>query len=209
MRIAVFGATGRTGERVVAEALDRGHEVVAFVRDAEDLAFAGGSVTVVEGDAYTGDEVHTAVDGADAVVSAIGQDADSPEDLREQSGEHIADAMDEAGVDRFVTLVGAGVYPDHPPATLPEWVRTFLLKLAAGDLVADAVEHVRVVRETDLDWTVVRTPRLGDGGGTDDYEAGDIDPGWGRIDRADVAAFILDCIEDERFIDEIPRVEPV
>jgi len=209
MRIAVFGATGRTGERVVAEALDRGHEVVAFVRDAEDLPFAGGSVTVVEGDAYTGDEVYSAVEGADAVVSVIGQDEDSPEDLRQQSGEHIVDAMAEAGVDRFVTLVGAGVHPDHPPATLPEWVRTFLLKFVAADMLADARGHVHVLRETDLDWTVVRTPRLGSGGGTGDYEAGDVDPGWGRIDRADVAAFILDCIEEERFVGETPRVEPV
>jgi len=208
MRIAVFGAAGRTGERVVAESLNRGHEVVAFVRDAEAFPFAGGSVTVVEGDAYTGDEVHSAVARADAVVSTIGQDADSPEDLRQETGERITTAMAEAGIDRFVTLVGAGVYPDHPPTTLPEWVRTFLLRFVAAEMLADAAAHVQVVRQTDLDWTVVRTPRLGSGDGTGDYEAGDVDPGWGRIDRADVAAFILDCIEEDRFVGELPRVEP-
>ncbi len=208
MRIAVFGATGRTGERVVTEALDRGHEVVAFVRDADDLPFAGGSVTVVEGDAYTGEGVESAVAGADAVVSTIGQGEDSPEDLRRVAGEHITAAMEEAGVDRLVTLVGAGVYPDHPPTTVPEWVRTFLLKFVAQEMIADAMGHVALVRETDLDYTVVRTPRLGSGGGTGEYEAGEVDPGWGRIDRADVAAFILDCLEDDLFVRDIPRVEP-
>ena len=64
MNVTVFGATGRTGRPLVEQALARGHEVVAFARSAGDVE-PRARVTVVEGDAYTGDGVAGAVAGAD------------------------------------------------------------------------------------------------------------------------------------------------
>ena len=108
MRITVFGATGRTGEPLVERAVERGHEVVAFARSPQDVETREG-VTVVEGDAYTGEGVSEGVAGADAVVSVLGQTSEGPDDLLTVAGKHILAAMDDHGVDRFVTLVGAGV----------------------------------------------------------------------------------------------------
>jgi len=57
MRIAVFGATGRTGRPLVRQALDRRHDVVAFARSPSKLNAENAGVTVVEGDAYAGEGV--------------------------------------------------------------------------------------------------------------------------------------------------------
>lgn len=75
MRLTVFGATGRTGQPLVDQALDRGHEVVAFVRNPSGLPSAvreDDRVTVVEGDVYTGTGIDRAVGGDGASVDAEG-----------------------------------------------------------------------------------------------------------------------------------------
>lgn len=208
MKIAVFGATGRTGRPVCEQALERGHEIVVHARSPERVPLADGRVTIVEGDAYTGDGALEAIAGVDAVVSVLGQGEDSPEDLLTVAGDHITDAMTEAGVSRFVTLVGAGVREEGESVSLGGKMMGVLLKLLARDVLEDAETHVESVRETDLEWTVVRAPRLSEGDPTGAYRAGEVNLGFEAIDRADVARFILDCLEDDRYLREMPKVGP-
>jgi len=205
VRITVFGATGRTGRPLVEQAVERGHEVVAFARSPGDVEPRDG-VTVVEGDAYTGTGVSEAVTDSDAVVSVLGQTGDGPDDLLTVAGDHILGAMAEHGVDRFVTLVGAGVREAGESVSLSGRVMGTLLKLAARSVLNDAEDHVERVRATDLDWTVVRAPRLVDGEGTGDYRAGDIALGLESVARADVARFVLDCLEKDLYVHAMPKV---
>lgn len=208
MRIAVFGATGRTGVPLVEQALDRGHEVVAFARSPETVAVTHDALTVVGGDAYTGEGVADAVAGADAVVSVLGQTSSGPDDLLTVAGDHVLAAMADHDVRRFVTLVGAGVREPGESVSLTGRVMGVLLRLLAGDVLDDAAEHVDRVKAANLDWTVVRAPRLTDGDGTGDYRAGDVSLGFASIARADVARFVLDCVEDEAYVREAPKVGP-
>ena len=71
MKLVVFGATGNVGQRVVAEALRRGHEVVGVVRDPDAVQSPDKRVRLVKGDATNADSVAKVARGADAVVSAI------------------------------------------------------------------------------------------------------------------------------------------
>jgi putative NADH-flavin reductase len=206
MRIVVFGASGRTGVPLVRQGLARGHDVVAFVRSRERLPVDDESLTVVEGDVYTGEGVADAVAGADAVVSVLGQTDDGPSDLLTEAGDNVVAAMRDAGVTRLVTLVGAGVREEGERVPLSGKVMGTLLRVLAGDVLEDATEHVARVSATDLDWTVVRAPRLTEGEGTGDYRAGDVDLGFDSVARADVARFILDCVEGDQFVRELPKV---
>jgi putative NADH-flavin reductase len=208
MRLAVFGATGRTGRPLVTQALERGHEVVAFARSPDSLDIDHEQLTVVAGDAYTGEGVAEAVDGADAVVSVLGQSKNGPDDLLSVAGDHVIEAMAEAGVDRFVTLVGAGVRTEGERISMTGRVMGGLLRLLSGAVLRDAATHVDSVRESDLDWTVVRVPRLSEDAGRGDYRAGDLALGVEAIPRADVARFILDCLDDDRYLRELPKVGP-
>ena len=211
MRIAVFGATGRTGVPFVRQALDAGHDVVAHARTPSKLPFSDDHLTVVEGDVYTGEGVAETVGGAgapvDAVVSLLGQSSDGPDDLLTVAGDHVTAAMAEHGVDRYVTLVGAGVREEGESPSFSGKVMGTLLKLVAREVLADAEEHVRRVRATDLAYTVVRAPRLVDGEAAG-YRAGDIDLGFESVARADVAAFCLDCLEDDLHLRGMPKVGP-
>lgn len=208
MNIAVFGASGRTGIPLCQQALERGHDVVAHARSPEKLPFAD-EVAVVEGDAYTGEGVVEAVADADAVVSVLGQSDDSPDDLLTVAGDHILEAMASEDVDRFVTLVGAGVREEGESVSLGGRVMGTLLKLLARSVLEDAADHVEHVTATDLEWTVVRVPRLTEGDPDGDYRAGDVELGFEAIGRADVARFLLDCLEEDRYVREMPKLGSV
>jgi putative NADH-flavin reductase len=215
MRIAVFGATGRTGNPLVEQAVERGHEVVAFVRDATGLSTTlqnDDRVSIVEGDAYTGEGVDRAIAGdgtpADAVVSVLAQTSDGPDDLLTEAGRHMLAAMDQHGVERFVTLVGAGVREDGESVSLGGQMMGTLLKLLARSVLEDARDQVELVKDSDTRWTVVRGPRLTEDTHTGEFRHG-TDLSLGMRDtaaRANVAEFILDCLEDDLYVRKMPKV---
>ena len=73
MKVLVLGATGGTGREVVAQGLERGHDISVFVRDPARLGAVSGRLTVIPGDIRADPEVlATAVAGQDAVISALG-----------------------------------------------------------------------------------------------------------------------------------------
>ncbi|WP_254530365.1 NAD(P)-dependent oxidoreductase [Natrinema gelatinilyticum] len=177
------------------------------MRSPAKLPFAD-DVTVVAGDVYTGTGVAEAVAGADAVVSVLGQTDGSPDDLLTVAGDNVLAAMTDAGVDRYVTLVGAGVRQEGDSVSLGGRAMGVLLKLFARSVLEDAAAHVDRVKRTDLAWTVVRAPRLTERAPTGEYRAGDVSLGFESIDRADVARFILDCLEEDLYVRELPTVGP-
>jgi putative NADH-flavin reductase len=215
MRIAVFGATGRTGIPLVEQALERGHEVVAFVRDETGLPSplrTDDRVSIVAGDAYTGEGVERALAGdgdpVDAVVSVLGQASSGPDDLLTEAGRHVLAAMDEHGVERFVTLVGAGVREEGESVSLGGRTMGALLKLMARSVLDDAREHVEMVGASDTRWTVVRGPRLTEGAHTGRFRHG-TELSLGMRDtasRANVAEFLLDCLEADVYVHQMPKV---
>ena len=215
MRIAVFGATGRTGHPLVEQAVERGHEVVAFVRDTIGLSSTlrnDNRVSIIKGDAYTGEGVERAIAGddgpVDAVVSVLAQSSEGPDDLLTEAGRHILSAMSQHGVERFVTLVGAGVREEGESVSPGGRMMGALLKLLARSVLEDARDQVELVKGSDTRWTVVRGPRL-----TEDAHTGEFRHGpnlsLGMRDtaaRENVAGFILDCLEDDLYIHEMPKV---
>lgn len=210
LRLAVFGATGRTGREVVSQALARGHEVVAFVRDpaklAEQQPGSPAALRSVVGDVRDAALVGRAVEGADAVLSCL---APVPKDGRVQTEgtQHIVRAMQEHGVERIVSETGAGVAaPGDPPPSLGARFMRGVMRLVAGPILADGEGHAEALRRSGLDYAVVRAPRLTNGPLTGAYEHGtDLDLGPGHsISRADVAAFMLDEAEQPQY----RRAEP-
>jgi len=215
MRTAVFGATGRTGHPLVEQAVEREHEVVAFVRDATGLPSTirnDNRVSIVEGDPYTGEggERAIAVDGdpVDAVVSVLAQRAEGPDDLLTEAGRQMLAAMDQHDVERFVTLVDAGVREDGESVSLGGRMMGTLLKLLAQSVLEDARDQVELVKDSDTRWIVVRGPRLTEDAHTGEFRH-ETDLSLGMRDtaaRANVAEFILDCLEDDPYVREMPKV---
>lgn len=117
--IALFGATGRTGRRVLVRALAAGHEVRALVRDPAELGVAHDRLTVIPGDVLDPAAVARTIAGSDAVLSLFGQVKGSPRTLQAEGTRAIVNAMRRHGVSRLVTLSGGGLAPSRTAPSPP------------------------------------------------------------------------------------------
>ncbi|WP_067855593.1 NAD(P)-dependent oxidoreductase [Nocardia shimofusensis] len=194
MRITVLGATGSVGRHVVDQAVAEGHEITALVRDAGKLPARPG-VTVVEGDATVPADVARAVDGADAVVVALG--AGRAAGVREAGTRTAIEAMRQGGVRRLVCLstLGAGETRDNLNFVWKYMLFGLLLRKA----YADHQRQEDVVRASGLDWTLVRPSAYTDGPRTGAYRYGFGADATGltlKVSRADVADAILRAVTD-------------
>ncbi|WP_438485046.1 NAD(P)-dependent oxidoreductase [Streptomyces sp. S186] len=199
MKITVVGASGGIGRHLVRQALADGHDVTAALRSPGKLTDRHPRLTIVRADPLDAASVEPAVEGADAVLSGIGQ-AGRHDPLRpaSTSARAVTEAMATAGVRRLL-VVSAGPL-NHTGAGQPFLThRVFgpLLWAILKELYTDLERMEAVLRETDLDWTSVRPPRLLDKPGTGRYRhAVEAGPSGSSIPRADVARAMLDLIPD-------------
>lgn len=196
MKLTIFGASGRTGIHLLEQALEAGHDVRAAVRNPAKIKLNHARLQVVQTDLYTASSLEAAMAGAGAVLSALGPLQGGPKDVMTVAARNIVAGMNANGVRRLVTLTGAGVdQPGDQPKLINKCI-SFMLRTLQKDILIDSVEHVRIVRESDLDWTIVRVPVLGDGPRTGKYRVGMVGINDGvRISRADVAEFMLKQLE--------------
>ncbi|WP_280505301.1 NAD(P)-dependent oxidoreductase [Nocardia farcinica] len=194
MRITVLGATGSVGRHLVERAVADGHEVTALVRDPAEPP-ARPRVTVVRGDATVPADVAEALIDAEAVVVALG--AGRAAGVREQGTRATVAAMRERGVRRLVCLstLGAG----ESRANLNFVWKHLMFGLLLRAAYADHQRQEQVVRESGLDWTLVRPSAYTDGPHTGAYrygfgpEATDLTL---KVSRADVADALLRALAD-------------
>ena len=207
MKLAVFGASGRTGRPLVEQALAQGHEVRALVRDPAKLPLQHERLLLVRGDAINAADVARTVEGADAVLSALGQTKGSPKDLQTVATRHMVAAMKAHGVARVISLTGAGV---RDPEDRPKFVdRVFglLLAVAARNVLQDAKAHAGGLRESGLAYTLVRGPRLTEGPRTGVYKVGYVGKDSGtQVSRADIADFMLRQLTEDVWVHKAPMV---
>ncbi len=206
MRIAVFGATGRTGKRVVHAAIERGHTVVAVARSAAKHTWPAG-VDVMPGSVLDADLVRQALTGVDAIVVAISMVRTSdfpwakiltPKDLHVGAVETVSAVAKDLGVSRYVCISahGVGASKDRAGSMFMALVNNSNIGVAYADLARAEAK----LATTDLDWTAVRPTRLTNGKRTEAWTAGaDLVCGnRASISREDVALFLVLCAEDGR-----------
>lgn len=205
MKIIIFGANGRTGEKLLHQALDRGHDVRAFVRRMPEIPHK--EVEYFVGDVLNLRTIQPAVEGADTVVSAIGHVSGSDPRVQTKGITNIIATMKQAGVKRLISMTGAGVSDPDDVFQGSGVILTKMLELVQPDRIADGRAHAEVIRASSTDWTIIRCPKLTDGPKTTNYQTGYIKAGlFDTISRADVADFILRCLEEREYIHSAPII---
>ncbi|SOD80317.1 NAD(P)-dependent oxidoreductase [Spirosoma fluviale] len=196
MQLLVVGATGGTGRQVVEQALDQGHFVTALVRDPARLPVQHPNLTVVIGDVLKPETILPAVRRQDAVICSLGGRPGQSDQAVAEGTKNLIAAMHQAGIKRLFVVSSLGVGTSYEEAPLPSklFIKTFL-----SGPIAEKEKQEKAVRESDLDWLIVRPTRLTDGPVTKHYRLGEHLPfplfSMPRISRADVAAFLLDQLE--------------
>lgn len=199
MKLAIFGATGPTGIELVKQALNQGHAVTAFVRDPARLTIEDERLAVVTGDAFDPASVAEAVQGQDAVVCALGAGRELKKTTVRTTGTiNIISGMHKHNVKRLivVTAMGTGESWD----TLSLFNKFFYATLLKNTREDHETQEI-AVKESALDWTIVRPSGLTDTPRTGIYDVGENIPGTTtRIARADVADLIMKELEQNALV---------
>jgi putative NADH-flavin reductase len=199
MRLTIFGATGGTGKSLVEQALAAGHEITAVVRDPTRLPLPPQArLHMITADVMDPVAIAPAVDGADAVLTALGPRGTGPTSISEDSTRSIIEAMEKSGARRLITVSGSivddagdGFFMHRVMKPLAR--RTFLRNVSADMRCAEDLVH-----SSNLDWTIFRPPRLTNKPASGRYRtAVDRNPPRGvTISRADLAAEMLEHLDD-------------
>jgi uncharacterized protein YbjT (DUF2867 family) len=206
-KLLVLGATGGTGRHVVTKALARGYDVTVLARSAEKAGQLRGAKVVV-GDALDETALRRALEGRDAVVSALGTPASPFKEvtLLSSASRVLVDAMKAENVRRLVAItgMGAGDSANHGGCLFDRLIFPLLLR----HVYADKNRQEAIVKDSGLDWVLVRPSVLNDKpGGRAVRALEDLRQfHGGTVSREDVASFVLDQVQGEDWLHRSPLV---
>ena len=206
MRVLIIGASKGIGLETTRQALKAGHAVRALARSAPAIALSDPNLEKVQGDALKAKDVEAALTGIDVVIQTLGVgfgDLFRPVRLFSDATRVLIRAMKAQGVKRLISVTGFGAGDSRasigPLQRLP-------FQIVFGRAYDDKSVQERLIKESALDWTIARPGVLIGGPRTGRYKVLAEPSQWrnGIIARADVADFLVQQIEDGRYIRKAP-----
>lgn len=202
MKIAIFGASGRTGILTVYQALNKGHLVTALARKPSSVTIQHKNLRVIQGDILEYEKVKQAVEGQDVIISALGVESRKPTTVLSEGTRNILRAMEECNVSRFICMSSAGILGNDAGILFGKIIMPLFLK----QVFIDKVRQMKIIQEANLDWVIVRPTSLTDAPKTGKYKITLGPPVSRRIPRADVADFMLKLMTDKQYDHQMPAI---
>jgi putative NADH-flavin reductase len=211
MNITIFGASGAIGQLLTRFALDNGDFVTAYVRNPEKIKQNHPNLRLVKGELSNASAIETAVAEADVVISTLGPESDMSRKLK---GTPIADGHDlivktmkKFNKKRLITLATPALQSDDDKKNLSTVLPGILAKLFLPNGYAEMKKMEGIIKQLNLDWTVVRiiNPNVRHKGQSYDYSFGDR-PAKLSVSRENVAKFMYASAQQRQLIKKMPIV---
>ena len=209
MNLLLFGASGAIGIKLTQQALSRGHHVKAFVRNPDKIKISHPNLQIVIGDLSDKVAIQNSVKGSDVIVSVLG-----PPLVRNYEGlplaeahKNILSAMKDNGVNKFITLATPSVKFEKDQKSIATVLPGIMAKLFFPKPYKEIVEIGDIVKNSNVDWTIVRiiAPNNKPATGNIKVSFGDKKISFG-ISRDDIATFILKESEKGEYIKSMPII---
>jgi putative NADH-flavin reductase len=206
--VLIVGATGGTGRQLVAQALERGHEVTALVRNPARLGIEHPRLKVVRGDVLDYASVEAAVRGQEAVVSALGHKRFiGPTRILSEGTRNLLRAMEAHGVPRLVCQTSQGI--GDSAGRMGLYFTFFVIPVVLPFYFWDKTRQERLIAASGVEWVIVRPAMLTNGPARGTVRHGSRVGSFiltRRISRADVAGFMLNQLADDAYLRAAPGV---
>ncbi len=206
-QVTVFGANGKIGSLVVAEALHRGYNVVAFVHHIVTLEQTD-HLTIIQGDIYNPDEVAAALTGSDFVISALGSWGTPKKDILTIGMGHIIAGMQQHAISTVISLTGADARASGDTLGMLHRMMHVMIKVFANKILIDGERHIALLEQSQLDWTVVRSSIMSSQVQINSsYVFTNQRPGpWQIISRRLVVVSMVDTLQDRTWKQRAPFI---
>lgn len=205
--VLIIGASKGIGLETTRQALERGHQVRALARSAAGIRLSDQKLEKIQGDALNRRDIEAALDGIDVVIQALGVsslgDLLRPVSLFSDATRVLVSAMEGKAVKRLICVTGFGAGDSRASISC---FQRLPFQMVFGRAYADKSLQERMIKDSLLDWTIVRPGVLMNGRRTGRYRILDEPSAWrnGVISRADVADFLVRQIEDRTYLRKAP-----
>jgi len=206
MLVLIVGASKGIGLETTRQALDAGHDVRALARSATAIAISNPNLEKMRGDALKTEDVKAALVGVDVVIQTLGVglgDLFRPVHLFSDATRVLIAAMRSQSVKRLICVTGFGAGDSRASISC---LQRLPFQIVFGRAYGDKSLQERLIKESELDWTIVRPGVLTSGPRTGRYKILSDPFKWrnGIISRVDVADFLVRQIEDRTFVRQDP-----
>ena len=208
MKLLILGASGKIGRPLTEAALERGYQVHALVLDAKKLSdIENERLAIIEGNATDATVIDKAVRDVDAVISTLGHNRYTEVEMQSNAMRALVKAMQQHDVSRIVSLTGVDVYTTGDVPSLLQRAFAGLLTFLDTKRMQDGVKHVEVLKDSQLDWVALRTPKHLSGKKVTDYE---VTPRLKGIKffvrRPNIVDYLLVLAETKELPDRMPVI---
>lgn len=207
MQVTIFGANGKVGITVVEKALEKGCRVVAFSH-GETIFKANHNLQILQGDIYNIQDVEKAVTGSDVVISALGSWGTPNKDILAEGMKNIIPSMRRHKIKRIISLTGADAFVEGDKNSALHKLTHLLINLIAKKILQDGERHIQLLKNSGLDWTVLRSPVMNEKGEPKHFilTSKKLMP-WSTINRRSVAQCLIEQINDDGYIQQSPYIK--
>jgi putative NADH-flavin reductase len=211
MKVTIFGATGFSGQAILADSIKQGHEVTILVRDASKIPIKHQNLTIVEGNVLNPQTVASVLHHQEAVIQCLGVSGKGdgkPTTFISDATKIIVDEMQNQKIKRLIAMsnVGAGNSIAFQPWFFTKIILPYFMKWLKV-IIEDKNRMEPIIMNSNLDWTIVRCPNIVD------------KPAKGRcnatldgkglklsITLSDLSKFMVDQLKQTAFIKQAPSV---
>lgn len=209
MKVLIFGGTGESGILTVQRTLAAGHDVTVYARSPEKLVIRDHRLRIVEGELNDVPAIHKSMQGQDAVISLLGPTGIGVGMPYSEGMQTIVEAMQSAGVRRLIATATPAAADPNDRFKLSFWLAVRVIELIGGTTYPDLAALGRVVRESQLDWTLVRLPWLTSKPEERPAVAGYLGDGKIRLfflSRDKLADFLVRQLTDTQWVRKAPAI---
>ena len=207
MNIIVFGATGRSGKQIVRQALDAGYKVKAVARDPSSITIKHNNLSVIKGDVLQPETFTDNMQNVQVVFSALGSRDRKPTIMFSEGMHNIIAAMQAYSVKRIMCISASGI-ETSPKLNFFLRMATKVLQRVLKNPFGDMLRMEQLLKQSNLNWTIVRPPRLTNGELKNKYRfaVNEWLANCTIISRADLAHFMLQHANDSNTYRSITEV---
>jgi putative NADH-flavin reductase len=207
MNLIIFGASGRTGQHLVEQALQQGHTVTAFARTPGKISMAHERLRIVQGNIHDADKVEQAVEGHDVVLCSLGMNHGEPETALAAGTRNIVQAMKKHGIQRIICVSAVG-FLGEKAGFLVGKVTLWFFGRYLRKLFGAMKRQYQELEDSGLEWIAVRPFLLDEGPRKGNYRVamdGVLSKGF-RINTGDAADFMLKQLKGNEYVGKAPAI---
>lgn len=211
MKVTIFGATGFSGQAILADSIKQGHEVTILVRDASKIPIKHQNLTIVEGNVLNPQTVASVLHHQEAVIQCLGVSGKGdgkPTTFISDASKIIVDEMQNQKIKRLIAMsnVGAGNSIAFQPWFFTKIILPYFMKWLKV-IIEDKNRMEPIIMNSNLDWTIVRCPNIVDKPAKGTCNATLDGKGLKlSITLSDLSKFMVDQLKQTVFIKQAPSV---